>query len=137
MYRRDVYFEIRSPYLWEHVHETVPLIQAVLFIAVMSNLFFAAFTDPGIVPRATDEEGAFYRREEGQYVCWLCPQRILAWLVPNVIFVVNSSKFASKHFTLDCCTAEFKRLHELMGRKTTTIEVKIKRYIFAINLRNS
>ncbi|XP_075260928.1 palmitoyltransferase ZDHHC14-like isoform X2 [Convolutriloba macropyga] len=59
-----LFFIFESPYLWEHVHETVPLIQAVLFIAVMSNLFFAAFTDPGIVPRATDEEGAFYRREE-------------------------------------------------------------------------
>ena len=58
-----------APYLWKHVHQSVPLIQATLFFNVMSNLFHAAFTDPGIVPPSNDkrtDEEEFYIRKEGE-----------------------------------------------------------------------
>jgi len=43
----------------------VPVIACLLFIFVMSTLLRTAFTDPGIIPRATQHEAADTERHIG------------------------------------------------------------------------
>lgn len=57
-----LFFAFDSPYLYEKVSPAVPLIGAWLFIFVMSTLLRTAFSDPGIVPRASAEEAAYIEK---------------------------------------------------------------------------
>ena len=58
-----LFFALDCPYLTVHVSPAIPVVGAVLFIFVMSNLFKTSFTDPGIIPRATKEEAADIERQ--------------------------------------------------------------------------
>lgn len=49
-----------------HVSPAVPFIAAWLFIFVMSTLLRTAFSDPGIVPRASTEEAAYIEKTLGE-----------------------------------------------------------------------
>ena len=55
-----------SRYLYMHVSPAVPFIAAWLFIFVMSTLLRTAFSDPGIVPRASTEEAAYIEKTLGE-----------------------------------------------------------------------
>ncbi|KAI3416133.1 Palmitoyltransferase zdhhc14 [Globodera pallida] len=44
------------PYLTEHVSLAIPIVSGLLFLFVMATLFKTAFSDPGIVPRASPRE---------------------------------------------------------------------------------
>ena len=44
----------------------VPVVAAWLFIFVMSSLLRTAFSDPGIVPRASLEEAAYIEKTLGK-----------------------------------------------------------------------
>uniref|UniRef100_A0A914I1M0 protein S-acyltransferase n=1 Tax=Globodera rostochiensis TaxID=31243 RepID=A0A914I1M0_GLORO len=44
------------PYLTEHVSLAIPIVSGLLFSFVMATLFKTAFSDPGIVPRASPRE---------------------------------------------------------------------------------
>ena len=58
-----LFFAFDCPYLTEHVNPAIPVVGAVLFIFVMSNLFRTSFTDPGIIPRATRAEAQDIERQ--------------------------------------------------------------------------
>ena len=53
------------PYLAVNVSPAVPVIAAVLFVSVLSNLFKTSFSDPGILPRATKDEAADIEKQVG------------------------------------------------------------------------
>lgn len=57
-----LFFAFDCPYLYEEVSPAVPFIAAWLFIFVMSTLLRTAFSDPGIVPRASAEEAAYIEK---------------------------------------------------------------------------
>ena len=50
--------------IW-NVYSTIffPILGAVLFLLVMSNLFRTSFSDPGIIPRATHQEAQDIERQ--------------------------------------------------------------------------
>ena len=55
-----------SPYLFTHLSPVVPFLAAWLFVFVMSTLLRTAFSDPGIVPRASAEEAAYIEKTLGE-----------------------------------------------------------------------
>merc|ERR1719458_782375 len=63
----SIFFVCDCPYLGQKISPAIPIVSAVLFLFVVSNLFKTAFSDPGIIPRATRAEavdhssGAAYR----------------------------------------------------------------------------
>jgi len=58
-----LFFALDCPYLIEKVSPVVPAVAAVLFFFVLANLSRAAFSDPGVIPRATKEEADALERE--------------------------------------------------------------------------
>lgn len=57
-----LFFAFDCPYLFSNVSPAVPVVAAWLFIFVMSSLLRTAFSDPGIVPRASLEEAAYIEK---------------------------------------------------------------------------
>lgn len=53
------FFVCLCPYLYKHISPAIPIVAVILFIFTMSCFFHAAFSDPGIIPRAKPEEAAF------------------------------------------------------------------------------
>lgn len=65
--KKRISFFFSGPYLYIHLSPAVPLIAAWLFIFVMATLLRAAFSDPGIVPRASAEEAAYIEKTLGEF----------------------------------------------------------------------
>jgi len=61
-----LFFAFDCPYLAENITPALPVIGAVLFIFVLSNLLKTSFSDPGIIPRATIAEAEYIEREVEQ-----------------------------------------------------------------------
>lgn len=59
-------FFFSCPFLFDYVSPAVPFVAAWLFIFVMSTLLRTAFSDPGIVPRASAEEAAYIEKTLGK-----------------------------------------------------------------------
>ena len=55
-----------SRFLFVRVSPAVPIIAAWIFIFVMATLLRTAFSDPGIIPRATADEAAAIERMLGK-----------------------------------------------------------------------
>ena len=61
-----IFLSCSCPDLYDQVSPAVPLVAAWLFIFVMSTLLRTAFSDPGIVPRASTEEAAYIEKTLGK-----------------------------------------------------------------------
>ena len=59
-------FFFSCPFLFDNVSPAVPFVGVWLFIFVMSTLLRTAFSDPGIVPRASAEEAAYIEKTLGE-----------------------------------------------------------------------
>ncbi|EDO38596.1 predicted protein, partial [Nematostella vectensis] len=57
-----LFFAFDSVYLFKHLSPAVPIIAAWLFFFVMATLLRTAFSDPGIVPRASADEAAYIEK---------------------------------------------------------------------------
>jgi palmitoyltransferase ZDHHC9/14/18 len=51
------------PYLTHKVTIAIPIVSTAMFFFVISSLLRAAFTDPGIIPRATPREVLEWERQ--------------------------------------------------------------------------
>lgn len=58
-----LFFAFDCPYLSDHITPALPVIGAVLFVFVLSNLLKTSFSDPGIIPRATIAEAEYIEKE--------------------------------------------------------------------------
>jgi len=58
-----LFFAFDCPYLTTEITPAIPVVGAVLFIFVLSNLLKTSFSDPGIIPRATTAEAEYIERE--------------------------------------------------------------------------
>ncbi|CAH0558356.1 unnamed protein product [Brassicogethes aeneus] len=58
-----LFFIFDCKYLAENVTVAIPIIGAVLFIFTMSSLLRTSLTDPGIIPRATNEEANYVEKQ--------------------------------------------------------------------------
>lgn len=61
-----LFFAFDGRLLAKRVSPAIPVAAAILFIFVMSTLFRTAFSDPGILPRATADEAAYNEALEEQ-----------------------------------------------------------------------
>lgn len=59
-------FFFSCPYLAVHLTPIIPAVGGVLFIFTMATLFRTAFSDPGVIPRATIDEAADIERQIGE-----------------------------------------------------------------------
>jgi len=58
-----LFFAFDCPFLAKEVTPIIPVVGAILFIFVLSNLLKTSFSDPGIIPRATNAEAENIERE--------------------------------------------------------------------------
>ncbi|KAM6924267.1 palmitoyltransferase ZDHHC9 [Xenentodon cancila] len=59
----SLFFAFECPYLAVHLSPAIPVFAAVLFLFVMAMLLRTSFSDPGVLPRALQEEATFIERE--------------------------------------------------------------------------
>ncbi|XP_053562962.1 palmitoyltransferase ZDHHC18 isoform X2 [Bombina bombina] len=62
-----LFFIFDCPFLTAHVTVAVPVIGAVLLFFVLSSFLHTAFTDPGILPRATPSEATALERQINRF----------------------------------------------------------------------
>lgn len=55
------------PYLANAITKAIPAMAVILFIFTMASLLKTAFSDPGIIPRATQNEENYIERHIGIY----------------------------------------------------------------------
>ena len=60
-----IFFVYDCPFLSDQLSPVIPIVAALLFLFVMSNLFKTSFSDPGIIPRATRAEAMANERQDG------------------------------------------------------------------------
>ena len=53
------------PYLAVNVSPAIPVVAALLVIFVLSTLFRTSFSDPGVIPRATQDEATDIEKSIG------------------------------------------------------------------------
>ncbi|KRT80702.1 hypothetical protein AMK59_6080, partial [Oryctes borbonicus] len=58
-----LFFAFDCPYLAKNVSVLIPIIGGILFIFTMSALLRTSLTDPGIIPRATQDEAAYVEQQ--------------------------------------------------------------------------
>ncbi|KAK9743568.1 DHHC palmitoyltransferase [Popillia japonica] len=58
-----LFFAFDCPYLARNVSVLIPIIGGVLFLFTMSALLRTSLTDPGIIPRATQDEAAYVEQQ--------------------------------------------------------------------------
>ena len=93
----SIFFVCDCPYLGKNVSPAIPVVSAVLFLFVVSNLFKTSFSDPGIIPRATRAEAMDNERQEsvdyGAGAAYRPPPRTKEILVKNQTIKLKVSEF--------------------------------------------
>ena len=56
------------PYLSRELSVAIPIVGAWLFLFVMATLLRTAFSDPGIIPRASADEAAYIEKTLGKLI---------------------------------------------------------------------
>lgn len=60
------------PYLSVNITPAIPIIGALLFCFVLATLFRTSFSDPGVIPRATQDEAADIEKQIGEASTYFC-----------------------------------------------------------------
>ncbi|XP_058122564.1 palmitoyltransferase app isoform X1 [Anopheles coustani] len=58
-----LFFVFDCPFLAQRITPAIPAIGGILFIFTLSSLFRTAFSDPGIIPRASQDEAAYIEKQ--------------------------------------------------------------------------
>ncbi|XP_065085755.1 palmitoyltransferase app isoform X1 [Ochlerotatus camptorhynchus] len=58
-----LFFAFDCPFLAERITPAIPIIGGILFVFTMSSLFRTSFSDPGIIPRASQDEAAYIEKQ--------------------------------------------------------------------------
>ncbi|XP_053672368.1 palmitoyltransferase ZDHHC8 isoform X1 [Anopheles nili] len=58
-----LFFVFDCPFLAQKITPAIPIIGGILFIFTLSALFRTAFSDPGIIPRASQDEAAYIEKQ--------------------------------------------------------------------------
>ncbi|XP_059613957.1 palmitoyltransferase app [Phlebotomus argentipes] len=58
-----LFFAFDCPFLAEKITPAIPIIGGILYIFTMSSLFRTSFSDPGIIPRASQDEAAYIEKQ--------------------------------------------------------------------------
>ncbi|XP_053562963.1 palmitoyltransferase ZDHHC18 isoform X3 [Bombina bombina] len=85
-----LFFIFDCPFLTAHVTVAVPVIGAVLLFFVLSSFLHTAFTDPGILPRATPSEATALERQ------------IRSQLPPHTLDVFINGQLVKLKYCLTC-----------------------------------
>lgn len=63
-----VRFICSCPYLTTHITSAIPIVGAILYVFTMSSLLRTTFTDPGVIPRALQDEAAYIEKQIGNFL---------------------------------------------------------------------
>ncbi|XP_058054777.1 palmitoyltransferase app isoform X2 [Anopheles bellator] len=58
-----LFFVFDCPFLAQRITPAIPIIGGILFVFTLSALFRTAFSDPGIIPRASQDEAAYIEKQ--------------------------------------------------------------------------
>ncbi|XP_039435454.1 probable serine/threonine-protein kinase DDB_G0277071 isoform X3 [Culex pipiens pallens] len=58
-----LFFAFDCPFLAERITPAIPIVGGILFVFTMSSLFRTSFSDPGIIPRASQDEAAYIEKQ--------------------------------------------------------------------------
>ncbi|XP_055619466.1 palmitoyltransferase app isoform X1 [Toxorhynchites rutilus septentrionalis] len=58
-----LFFAYDCPFLADRITPAIPIIGGILFVFTMSSLFRTSFSDPGIIPRASQDEAAYIEKQ--------------------------------------------------------------------------
>ncbi|KPU77652.1 uncharacterized protein Dana_GF24992, isoform B [Drosophila ananassae] len=58
-----LFFAFDCPFLAERINPVIPIVGAILYFFTMSSLLRTTFTDPGVIPRASNDEAAYIEKQ--------------------------------------------------------------------------
>ncbi|XP_052845267.1 palmitoyltransferase app isoform X1 [Drosophila gunungcola] len=58
-----LFFAFDCPFLADSINPAIPIVGAVLYFFTMSSLLRTTFTDPGVIPRASNDEAAYIEKQ--------------------------------------------------------------------------
>ncbi|XP_031620565.1 probable palmitoyltransferase ZDHHC14 [Contarinia nasturtii] len=58
-----LFFVYDCPYLTTNITSAIPIVGAILYVFTMSSLLRTTFTDPGVIPRALQDEAAYIEKQ--------------------------------------------------------------------------
>ncbi|XP_055325322.1 palmitoyltransferase ZDHHC14 [Sitodiplosis mosellana] len=58
-----LFFAFDCPYLTTQITSAIPIVGAILYVFTMSSLLRTTFTDPGVIPRALQDEAAYIEKQ--------------------------------------------------------------------------
>ncbi|XP_034483585.1 palmitoyltransferase app isoform X2 [Drosophila innubila] len=58
-----LFFAFDCPFLATRINPVIPIVGAVLYFFTMSSLLRTTFTDPGVIPRASNDEAAYIEKQ--------------------------------------------------------------------------
>lgn len=60
-------YTFSCPYLTTKITSAIPIVGAILYVFTMSSLLRTTFTDPGVIPRALQDEAAYIEKQIGKF----------------------------------------------------------------------